>query len=152
MKRKEKSLLEFPTTGPLHDETNESGNDAESADRIPAPRDDASAQPDGDKFFYLEEGRVQFLSPRDYTPSTVYQLSESFVVERKFVKPEDPGNILYEGKKPSRKTVPILVTRDGGHVILNSWEDLEGKPEQLAEVSEVIGATPVRQVFVLRKK
>jgi hypothetical protein len=60
--------------------------------------------------------------------------------------------MVFEGRKPSRKTVPILVQKDGECVLLNSWEDLESEPSRLAGAREVLGAIPVRQVFVLKRQ
>ncbi len=115
----------------------------------PAVDDGATSS---ETYFLIEDGKLRALSPEDYTTSTVYQMVESFSVERRFVRPEESNNIVYEGKKPSKKTIPVLVGKDGGHVILNSWDDLDSSPEQLSEAREVIGATPVKQIFVLRKK
>lgn len=102
--------------------------------------------------FLLEDGRIKIFSPDEYTSSTLYQAMESFGVECKLVRPEEPANMMFEGKKPSRKTVPILVKKSGECVILGSWEDLESQPAQLAEVQDVVGALPVKQVFVLKRK
>jgi hypothetical protein len=44
------------------------------------------------------------------------------------------------------------MTRKGEPILVESWEALEAHPEQLADASEVIGATAVKQVFVLRRK
>ncbi len=102
--------------------------------------------------FLLEDGRLKPFSMSEYTRSTLYDVLESFTVECRLVKPDDSDQPIYEGKKPSRKTVPILVTRKGEYLLMASWEDLEAHPEKLAEVSEVIGASPVKQVFVLKRK
>lgn len=106
----------------------------------------------GRRIFLLEDGKLKPFRVSDYTRSILYEVVESFSVECRFVKPEDADQPIYEGKKPSRKTVPILVTRSGESVLMSSWEDLEAHPEKLAEVEEVIGAAPLRQVFVLRRK
>ncbi len=106
----------------------------------------------GNNVFLLEDGRIKPFSSDEYTPSTLYQAVDSFGVECKLVKPDEPGNMVFEGKKPSRKTVPILIKKDGECVLLNSWEDLESNPSQLAEARDVVGAMPVKQVFVLRRK
>jgi hypothetical protein len=79
-------------------------------------------------------------------------MAESFSVECRLVRPEDPGNLLFEGKKPSKKTIPIVITKSGETKLLESWESLESDPEHLIHASEVIGATPVKQVFVLKRK
>ena len=77
---------------------------------------------------------------------------DSFSVECRLVRPEEPGSMVFEGKKPSRKTVPILVKKDGECVLLNSWDELESEPSKLADAHEVLGALPVKQVFVLKRK
>ncbi len=102
--------------------------------------------------FILDNGRIEPVSPESYMASTLYQTVESFSVECKLVKPEEPGSMVFEGKKPSKKTVPILVGRDGECVLLNSWEELESEPSRLSNAREVIGAMPVKQVFVLKRK
>lgn len=102
--------------------------------------------------FLLENGQLKPFRSEDYTTSTLYQRVESFSVECKLVRPEDPANLLYEGRKPSKKTIPIVVTRNNGCLLLESWEQLETNPEQLADAAEVIGAAPVKQVFVLKRK
>jgi hypothetical protein len=107
----------------------------------------------GDKgLFLMEDGRIRPISSNEYTSSTLYQAIESFSIECKLVRPEESGNMVFEGKKPSKKTVPILVKRDGECVILNSWEELESQPSQLADAQDVVGAMPVKQVFVLKRK
>ncbi len=100
----------------------------------------------------VEDGKVRPFSPEDYTASTLYQVVESFAVECRLARPEEPGNLIYEGKKPSKKTIPILIMKDGSSVLLESWESLESSANQLSEAVEVIGATPVKQVFVLKRK
>lgn len=110
---------------------------------------DPAANP---RVFLLENGRLKPFSMEDYTRSTLYDVVESFSVECRLVKPEESDQPIYEGKKPSKKTVPILVTKKGEYVLMASWEDLEAHPEKLAEVSEVIGVSPVKQVFVLKRK
>ncbi|MEM5789447.1 MAG: hypothetical protein AAGU11_19210 [Syntrophobacteraceae bacterium] len=102
--------------------------------------------------FLLEEGKIKVFSAEEYTASTLYQAVESFSVECRLVRPEEPGNMVFEGKKPSKKTVPILVKKDGECVILASWEELESQPSQLADAVDVVGAMPVKQVFVLKRK
>ncbi|MCU0572748.1 MAG: hypothetical protein MUC41_07105 [Syntrophobacteraceae bacterium] len=104
------------------------------------------------RIFLLEDGRLKPFSMSEYTRSVLYDVVESFSVECRLVKPEDSDQPIYEGKKPSRKTVPILVTRSGETVLMPSWEELEAHPEKLADVDEVIGALPVKQVFVLKRK
>ena len=104
------------------------------------------------RVFLLEEGQLKPFSPEDYTTSTLYQVTDSFQVESKLVRPEEPGNLIFEGKKPSKKTVPVMVARDGNAVLFASWEDLESNPGPLSEAMEVVGVMPVRQVFVLKRK
>lgn len=100
----------------------------------------------------LEEGRLIPFTASEYTTSTLYERVEAFSVECRMVRPEDPGHVIFEGKKPSRKTVPVLVKRDGESMLLDSWESLEAQPEQLADAVEVLGVTAVKQIFVLRRK
>lgn len=102
--------------------------------------------------YVLDEGKLKPFAPEDYTVSNLYQVLDSFSVECKLVRPEDPSNIVFEGRKPSKKTVPMLVTKEGESVILDSWEALDARPEQLATAVEVMGVTPVKKVFVLRRK
>lgn len=145
MKRKDKTLEVVANDAEYSDDgAEETGEESPGAD--------SSATGDNEFFLIGDDGKLQPFSPEDYTPATIFQAVETFAVERKFVKPEDPGNIAYEGKKPSRKTMPIVITREGEHIALDSWEALEANPEQLANASEVIGAATVKQVFVLRKK
>jgi hypothetical protein len=104
------------------------------------------------KLFLMDNGRLRPLSTEDYTPATLYQMVESYSVECRLVRPEETANLVFEGKKPSKKTIPIIVTKNGDTLLLDSWESLESNPEQLAEAVEVMGASPARQVFVLRRK
>ncbi len=106
----------------------------------------------GNNVFLLENGRIAPFSSDEYTASTLYQAVDSFSVECRLVRPEEPGSMVFEGKKPSRKTVPILVQKDGECVLLNSWDELESEPSKLASAHEVLGALPVKQVFVLKRK
>ncbi len=106
----------------------------------------------GNNVFLLENGRIAPFSSTEYTASTLYQAVDSFSVECRLVRPEEPGSMVFEGKKPSRKTVPILVQKDGECVLLNSWDELESEPSRLAGAQEVLGALPVKQVFVLKRK
>jgi len=111
-----------------------------------------SEEQDVQDLFLLDNGELKPFKAEDYTTSTLYQRLESYSVECKLVRPEDPGNLLYEGRKPSKKTIPIVVTKSDGCLLLESWEQLESNPEQLADAAEVIGAAPVKQVFVLKRK
>lgn len=113
---------------------------------------EAAAEGPGRRIFLLEDGRLKPFSMSEYTRSILYDVVESFSVECRLVKPEDSDQPIYEGRKPSRKTVPILVARSGETVLMPSWEELEAHPEKLADVDEVIGASPVKQVFVLKRK
>ena len=113
---------------------------------------ETAEQKNGNNIFLLDNGRIEPFSSDAYTASTLYQTVDSFSVECRLVRPEEPGNMVFEGKKPSKKTVPILVGEGGECVLLGSWEDLESEPSQLANVHEVLGALPVKQVFVLKRK
>ncbi len=124
--------------------------ESESHSEQKAPSDEPARTREGD-LFLLENGKLQPFSPESYTESILYQMVESFSVECKLVRPEDPANLIYEGKRPSKKTVPIVLTKDGDCLLLESWEALEAKPEELANAGEVIGAMPVKQVFVLKR-
>ena len=113
---------------------------------------ETAEQKNGNNVFLLENGRIEPFSTDAYTASTLYQAVDSFSVECRLVRPEEPGNMVFEGKRPSRKTVPILVRKGGECVLLDSWEELESEPSRLADVYEVLGALPVKQVFVLKRK
>ncbi len=113
---------------------------------------ETAEQKNGNNVFLLENGRIEPFSSDAYTASTLYQAVDSFSVECRLVRPEEPGNMVFEGKRPSRKTVPILVRKGGECVLLDSWEELESEPSRLANVHEVVGALPVKQVFVLKRK
>lgn len=104
------------------------------------------------RIFILEEGVLKPFRLSDYAPSVLYQVMEEFQVESRLVRPEEPGNIIFEGKRPARKTLPILVSRSGEAVLFDSWESLESNPQALSDSQEVLGASPVKQVFVLRRK
>lgn len=106
----------------------------------------------GHGVFLVENGRLQPFDAENYTTSMLYEVVESFQVESRFVKPEEPGSLIIEGKRPTKRTVPILVLKSGDCVLLDTWEKLEAEPSQLATVEEVIGAIPVKQVFVLKRK
>lgn len=104
------------------------------------------------RVFLLEDGKLKPFATEEYTASALYQMVESFSVECRLVRPEDPGSLVFEGKRPAKRTLPIIITKSGETVLLESWESLEAKPEQLVDAHEVIGATPVKQVFVLKRK
>ncbi len=104
------------------------------------------------KVFLLENGKLVPFALQEYSRALLYEVVESFSVECRLVKPEDPENLIYEGKKPSRKTVPVVVGRSGENRLMDSWEELEANPEHLVDAVEVIGAVPVKQVFVLKRK
>lgn len=104
------------------------------------------------RVFLLEDGKLKAFTPENYTQSVLYEVVESYSVECRLVRPEDPGNLVFEGKKPSKKTVPIVVSKDGDCLLLESWEQLESSPEKLNGAIEVIGAAPVKQAFVLKRK
>lgn len=126
--------------------------DNKKEDMEKSEQNESNGQDDGRGIFLLEEGKIRPISPDEYTASTIFQAVESFSIECRLVRPEEPGNMVFEGKKPSKKTVPILVKKSGECVMLNSWEELESQPSQLAEVQDVVGAMPVKQVFVLKRK
>lgn len=107
---------------------------------------------DGSGVFLLEDGRIKPFSSDEFTSTTLYQAVETFSVECRLVRPEEPGNMVIEGRKPSKKSVPILVKKNGECVLLNSWEELESQPFQLADTKDVVGVMPVKQVFVLKRK
>jgi hypothetical protein len=113
---------------------------------------ETAQQKNGNSVFLLDNGRIEPFSSDAYTASTLYQGVDSFSVECRLVRPEEPGNMVFEGKRPSKKTVPILVRKGGECVLLDSWEELEAEPSRLADVHEVLGALPVKQVFVLKRK
>lgn len=102
--------------------------------------------------FFFEDGKLKPFLKENYTTTALYQLMESFSVESKLVRPEDPGNLVFEGKKPSKKTIPIVITNSGESTLLESWESLESDPQLLSDAAEVAGVMPVKQVFVLRRK
>jgi len=117
------------------------------------PRQKGENGQNGEKsVFLLEEGKIIPFSADEYTTSTLYQAVEAFSVECRLVRPEEPGNMVFEGKKPSKKTVPILVKKSGECQMMDSWEDLESRPAELAEVRDIVGAMPVKQIFVLKRK
>jgi hypothetical protein len=113
---------------------------------------ETTGQEESNNVFLLADGRIEPFSADSYTASTLFQAVDSFSVECKLVRPEEPGNMVFEGKRPSRKTVPILVGKNGECVLLSSWEELESDPSRLAAAHEVLGALPVKQVFVLKRK
>lgn len=144
MKRKEKvNKAEASTPSESKKESLEKGSGKLSQE---------NQEQDDQDLFLLDNGELKPFKSEDYTTSTLYQRLESFSVECKLVRPEDPANLLYEGRKPSKKTIPIVVTKSNGCLLLDSWEQLESNPEQLADAAEVIGAAPVKQVFVLKRK
>ncbi len=102
------------------------------------------------RFFIVENGTVRDLEPQEYSRAPVYETLGSYAVERRFVKPEEKVDIVYEGKKPPKQTVPVLVSNNGTATVLESWKDLESHPESLMEVKEVRVARAVKQVFVLK--
>lgn len=102
------------------------------------------------RYFIVENGTVRDLEPEEYSRTLVYETVGSYSVERRFVKPEEKAEIVYEGKRPPKQTVPVLVSHNGTATVLSSWHDLESHPEILAEVKEVRPARAVKQVFVLK--
>lgn len=153
MKRKEsaeaQSQLSFVEMNPKKEE--------QEAMELAAPNEEVRQKGEngqnGDKgVFLLEEGKIKPFSSNEYTASMLYQAVETFSVECRLVRPEEPGNMIFEGKKPSKKTVPILVKKSGECQMMDSWEDLESRPAELAEVRDIVGAMPVKQIFVLKRK
>ncbi len=102
--------------------------------------------------FILEEGHLKPFPRDEYTVSTLYEMAEVYDVECRLVKPDDPGAIIYEGRKPSKKTLPVIVKKAGDTVFLDSWNALEADPTHLADAREVMGVIPMKQVFVLKRK
>jgi hypothetical protein len=114
---------------------------------------EAEKEPESErKIFLLEDGKLLPFAASDYSQSLLYEVTESFSVECRLVRPEDPDNLIYEGKKPSKKTVPVIIAKGGDYRLMGSWDELEAHPEHLVEAVEVIGAVPVKQVFVLKRK
>lgn len=111
-----------------------------------------SAPESSTRLFILEDGKLRTFDPSEYARSALYEAEDVYAVERRFVRPEEKSDVLYEGKRPAKKTVPLLRLKDSEEARLGDWQDLEARPEQLADVEEVIAAVPVKQVFVLRKK
>jgi len=111
----------------------------------------AGEQLDG-RVFLLEEGKLKLFLPEEFTTSTLYQVMDSFQVESKLVRPDEPGNLVFEGKRPSKKTVPVMITQNGNATLFASWDELESDPSPLSGAREVIGVVPVRQIFVLKRK
>ena len=107
---------------------------------------------DNGTVFLLDGGELKPFSPREYTTSTLYRVVDSYGVECRLVRPDEPAGMVFEGKKPSKKTVPILVTKSGECVLLDSWEELESQPVRLSEARDVFGAVPAKQVFVLKRR
>ena len=104
------------------------------------------------RVFLLEEGQLKPFLAEEFTTSTLYQVMDSFQVESKLVRPEEPGNLVFEGKKPSKRTVPVMIAQDGNATLFASWEALESDPSPLSGSREVVGVVPVRQIFVLKRK
>lgn len=129
-----------------------SGIHADPQEGEHSPEDVTEALTADHRVFLLENGRLKPFPLDDYTRSTLYEMVESFSVECRLVKPDESDQPIYEGKKPSKKTVPILVNKKGEYILMTSWEELETHPESLADAREVIGVSPVKQVFVLKRK
>ena len=108
--------------------------------------------PEETRIFLMEDGELKPFSPNDFTTSILYHEEESYTIERKLVRPGASKNVVFSGKRPSRNTTPIIVTKDGNYILLESWQELDANPQQLLNAKEVIGASAVRQVFVLTKK
>lgn len=104
------------------------------------------------RVFLLEEGKLKPFLQEEYTTSTLFQVTDSFLVESKLVRPEEAGNVVFEGKKPAKKTLPVMIAKTGEATLFASWDDLESNPAPLSEASEVLGVLPVRQIFVLKRR
>ena len=143
MRKKVESTAAQLPLGLAHSETEET---------MDLPSKTAEGEGAQTSVFILEEGKLIPFTASEYTTSILYERVEAFSVECRMVRPEDPGHVIFEGKKPSRKTVPVVMKRDGESVLLDSWESLEAQPEQLADAVEILGVTAVKQVFVLRRK
>ncbi len=141
MKRKELSAVASPEDRAIPSE------DTGKESQMDAPVREAER-----KVFLLEDGKLLPFSAAEFSKALLYEVTESFAVECKLVRPEDPENLVYEGKKPSKKTIPVIVGRSGEHRLMTSWDELEANPEHLVDAVEVIGAVPVKQVFVLKRK
>ncbi|MGQ9796943.1 hypothetical protein [Desulfosoma sp.] len=116
----------------------------------PKARPQVAQEQSPSRFFIVDNGTVRDLEPQEYSRAPLYETLGSYSVERRFVKPEDKADILYEGKKPPKQTVPVLISHNGHATVLASWSDLESNPESLMNVSEVRVARAVKQVFVLK--
>jgi len=123
----------------------------DGANELPGSEKREGEQLDG-RVFLLEEGKLKPFQQEEYTTSTLFQVTDSFLVESRLVRPEEPGNVVFEGKKPARKTQPVMIGKMGEATLFSSWDDLESNPAPLSEASEVIGVVPVRQIFVLKRK
>ncbi len=110
------------------------------------------SQSEEGRIFLLENGDLKPFSPDDFTTSTLYHEEESYSIERKLVRPGASKNVVFSGKRPSKSTTPIIVTRDGRYILVESWQELDANPQHLLDAREVIGASAVKQVFVLTRK
>jgi hypothetical protein len=115
-------------------------------------REKGASESGEEKLFFIEDDRLKPFSPEEFTSSPLYRVAESFEVERRLVAPEQSSKVVYEGRKPSKKTIPIIVSKDDRLTLLDSWDELEDRADQLADAREVLGVSPVKQVFVLKRK
>ena len=67
---------------------------------------ETAEQKNGNSVFLLDNGRIEPFSSDAYTASTLYQAVDSFSVECRLVRPEEPGNMVFEGKKPPKRPCP----------------------------------------------
>lgn len=116
----------------------------------PKVRPQETREETSSRFFLVENGTLRDLSPDEYSPIPVYESLGSYGVERRFVKPEEKADLVFEGKKPPKQTIPVLVLKNDTATVLSSWEELESNPERLSEVKEVRIARAVKQVFILK--
>ena len=116
------------------------------------PEEKEEKSSDTGRIFLLDNGELRPFSPEDFTTSILYHEEESYTIERKLVRPSASKNVVFSGKRPSKTTTPIIVTMDGNYILLESWQELDANPQQLLNAKEVIGASAVKQVFVLTKK
>ncbi len=79
-------------------------------------------------FFFWRKGSSRLSRRKPIPTSTLYQVIDSFQVESKLVRPEEPGNLVFEGKKPSKRTVPVILSSNGDAVLFSSWDELESNP------------------------
>ncbi len=120
--------------------------------KVPKKETKEEAEKKEGRIFLADNGELKPFSADSFTTSILYHEEETYTIERKLVKPGASKNVVFSGKRPSKNTTPIIVTKDGNFILVDSWQDLDANPEQLLNAREVIGASAVKQVFVLTKK